>query len=159
MSDRFGDWLLSTRALQRDGFGADAIEMSDEDWADYVLWNYAAATVELGEFLQELPWKPWKPNRGRPDAHARERAVVELVDVLHFVGNILVALEVTDDELSEAYEAKQRENRARLADGRATTTGPRSKSEARRLAVMRACGNCGRAGKWPQGLCGECAGD
>lgn len=110
---RFGTWLESTRVLQQDTFDTDPAALEGDAFADYVTWNGMAATVELAELLQHLPWKPWVRDRGRPGAKSRDRAVEELVDLVHFVGNLAVALRVTDQELNERYLAKQWENRDR----------------------------------------------
>lgn len=45
----------------------------------------------------------------------RARVLAELVDVAHFVGNMLVNMEVTDAEWAAAYQRKQEVNRARMA--------------------------------------------
>lgn len=46
----------------------------------------------------------------------RQRVLDEIVDVLHFVANMLVTIGVTDDELEAAYQAKQEVNRQRQRD-------------------------------------------
>lgn len=121
---RFGSWLASTRDLQL-AFGTDLDGLEDDrkEFADYLTWNYAALLEELGEMMHELPWAPWKADRGLLTPDKRERAVDEAVDVLHFLGNVLGALHVTDLELSDAYEAKQAINRGRLRSGRSVKTG------------------------------------
>lgn len=76
--------------------------------------NYAALTVELAEFMQEVGWKDWSSPRGWVN---RRQAVGELVDAGHFLANLLCALDVTDAEWEEAYRAKQEVNRQRQRDG------------------------------------------
>lgn len=76
--------------------------------------NYAAISVELAEFMQEVGWKDWASPRGWVN---RTRAVGELVDVGHFLANLLCALDVTDQEWEDAYRAKQEVNRRRQRDG------------------------------------------
>jgi hypothetical protein len=119
----FETWLSSTAELQKH-FGVDweAVRNDPTAFADYVTWNFTALYEELGEMSHELPWAPWKANRGVMKDGARERAIDEAVDALHFLSNVLVSLSVTDAELSEAYIAKQRINRARLGTGRAVPT-------------------------------------
>lgn len=46
----------------------------------------------------------------------RQRVLDEIVDVLHFIANMLVTIGVTDDELEAAYQAKQEVNRQRQRD-------------------------------------------
>lgn len=76
--------------------------------------NYAALTVELAEFMQEVGWKDWATPRGWVN---RRAAVGELVDAAHFLANLLCALDVTDNEWEESYRLKQEVNRQRQRDG------------------------------------------
>jgi hypothetical protein len=105
-------WLESTHDLQTTTYGYDFSEMGIEDLAKYVTWNVFAAHQELAEAAVEFSWAPWATDE--PFVN-RERLRDELIDVLHFVGNILVALEVSDEELAAAYAAKQDLNRRRAA--------------------------------------------
>lgn len=88
--------------------------MSVSDIAAYLSWNTKAAMVELAEVSIEYSWKPWAVDQ--PFVN-RERVMEECVDVLHFVGNMLTALGVTDEELEVYYKAKQEQNRQRKASG------------------------------------------
>lgn len=115
---RFGDFLAQARRVQVDVYGQDAMGMSREEWATYVTAQFHAAHVELGEAAQELPLRSWRPQFGNLDhaTEARDRALVEMVDVLCFVSNVLVALDVDDDELNEAYDRKVSFTRTRDGD-------------------------------------------
>lgn len=106
-------WLPSTKALQERAFGY-VFPLKDDALADYVTWNHTAAVLELGELLNEVGWKPWAQPRGWVN---QAKAITELVDVLHFVANIAVALGVDEAELWAAYRAKQRVNAERQARG------------------------------------------
>jgi dimeric dUTPase (all-alpha-NTP-PPase superfamily) len=110
----FGSWLEETGRLQREAFDVNVDLLPDVELADYITWNVTALVAELGEFLAEVPsWKPWVADRGK--VIHRDRAVQELVDVLHFVANLACALGLSDDELSARYAAKQQVNRSRQA--------------------------------------------
>lgn len=111
--DMFDEWLLSTRVLQRQSFGRDPALLEGAPLADYVRWNTLAAHAELTEALDEVDWKPWTVTED--GFRNRDAFVGELVDVLHFVANMLVAARCTDAELTERYEAKQQKNRDRMA--------------------------------------------
>jgi hypothetical protein len=118
----FGDWLEQTAKLQRTAYGADfALGSTDDpyplDWLGYVREQTLAAFVELGEFIQNLSWKPWAKDPRLPTGLERADAIEELVDVLHFVANDLYALGVTDAELNYVYEEKMEVNRDRMAGG------------------------------------------
>jgi hypothetical protein len=122
--ERFGNWLASTRTLQIEAFDVDPASLTGDDRADYVVWNSTALVVELGEFLQEVRWKPWQDGRGT--IAEPNLAHLEIVDVLHFVANIAIAVGLDDVELSRLYEAKQLENRDRVRTGRSLPTRAKS---------------------------------
>jgi len=82
--------------------------------AKYIMWNSFAATQELAEMNVEYSWKPWATDL--PFIN-RQRILDEIIDVEHFLGNILVGMGVTDDEHEAAYKAKQDKNRRREASG------------------------------------------
>lgn len=106
-------WLASTRELQERTYGF-SFPLEGEDLANYLTWNHTAAVLELGEAMQEVQWKPWATPRGPIN---RDAFIKELVDALHFIGNALVAVDCTDEELETAYQAKQDVNRRRQATG------------------------------------------
>ena len=64
--------------------------------------------------MQEVGWKPWATPRGWVN---RDAAVGELVDVAHFLANLLCALDVSDSEWEYLYRAKQEVNRQRMRSG------------------------------------------
>lgn len=117
-------WLLSTRNLQIGTYGYDLDWLAEglrlgvpsvtKELAAYITWNLFAAHQELAETAVEFSWKPWAIDE--PFVN-RERIVNELIDVNHFVGNILTAMGVTDEEYAAAYQAKQQKNRERAASG------------------------------------------
>jgi hypothetical protein len=106
-------WLASTRQLQEDSFGVE-YPLTGDQLADYVTFNAAALTAELGEFLQEIGWKTWATGRGWVN---RDQAVGELVDAAHFLANLACALGVTDEEWETRYTRKQGINADRQATG------------------------------------------
>lgn len=102
-------WLESTARLQRETYGR--VPGGDvESQARGLRENLFAAFVELAEVAREFSWKYWAKD---PPYVNREKIIEELVDVEHFLGNMLYELEVTDDEWEEAYQNKQAENRHR----------------------------------------------
>lgn len=126
----FGSWLTQTAELQRSAYGSDPGENyknSDDslgrpdknfpEWIEYVRNQTLAAFVELAEFMQGMKWKPWGKEKRFPTLAERAHLIEEQVDVLHFVANALVALKVTDVELTAAYEKKMEVNRQRMARG------------------------------------------
>ncbi len=112
----FGEWLSRTRDLQRSAYDVDPVKLEREARATYTRWNVLAATAELHEFLQEVRWKPWAMFQG--DIPDRPAAVGELVDVMHFIANLLVMLSVDGEELTQRYLDKMEVNAERQDGGR-----------------------------------------
>lgn len=111
--------MASTRALQAEYFKREFPIKDPDELADYVLENHSSLVVELGEFMQEVGWKTWSTPRGWVN---RRAAIGELVDVAHFLANLLCALDVTDNEWEELYRLKQEINRQRQRDGYDSST-------------------------------------
>lgn len=111
----FEEWLTAQLTLQRDVYGTDPRALQDEERARYLTWNAYALIDELSELMDEVQWKPWAQNMGM--IISRERAVGEAVDMLHFMANILLTLDVTGEELAERYRAKQQVNGERQERG------------------------------------------
>lgn len=109
-------WLGSTEILQRESFGFDweKIGRTPANVAASLKDNTFAAHVELSEASVEYSWKHWAVDESFVN---HDRVLGELVDVGHFVANMLLALGVTDEEWEAAYRAKQDKNRRRMATG------------------------------------------
>jgi hypothetical protein len=110
-------WLESTRQLQTEtyGYDLDGLREAAEDGdsqplAAYIDWNQIAIVEEASELRKGFSWKPWATDA--PFVR-RQYIIEEAVDLLHFIGNILVGLGVTDAELRREYQAKQQINRER----------------------------------------------
>jgi len=112
----FSDWLESTIELQTKAFG-HRFPMEDAMLASYAQTNLLAAMVEIAEMSGEIGWKPWADDAGWVN---REKFLEEAVDAMHFVANMLCAVGITGEELSDAYKAKQQINRERQANGYST---------------------------------------
>lgn len=106
-------WIDSTETLQKDYFGNDLRAMEGEKLDFHIMTNVMAALDELHEALAENPsWKPWSTEVGILNKEAFKG---ELVDALHFIANLLILGKITEDELWEAYRAKQQRNRDRMS--------------------------------------------
>lgn len=102
------------RQLQRDAFvGGDPSELNLEQKIQYIKDMVLAATDELHEALAEVGWKPWSTRREID----RDPYVGELVDVQHFVLNLLIAVGVTPEEFFGRYTAKAAVNQTRQDAG------------------------------------------
>lgn len=83
-----------------------------ETWRTYVL----AAFVELAEFIQVLPWKPWRDSVKEIDS---DKLLDEFADVLAFIGvliTILGELGYTPDDIARTYISKEFVNIDRFED-------------------------------------------
>jgi len=113
---RMDQWLEETYALQTEAFGVDyELFESIRSLAQFLDWNTTAAVQELAELRVEFSWKPWAVDS--PFVN-RARVIGEIVDCMHFLGNILSALDVTDAEFAEAYTSKMVLNRLRMESKR-----------------------------------------
>lgn len=73
-----------------------------------------AIASEAQELINNCNWKPWKKTRKKFN---REETLYEYIDILHFVINGLLALDVGAEECMQYYLAKNKENHRRLVDG------------------------------------------
>lgn len=116
------DWLRNQKKYQEETYEVDYDAMwRDNQVVEYVTTMLTAAQIEVAEAFQEVPWKPWAKltplKRSETLADRDAKITGELVDVMFFIANVLVALEVTDEEFATAYAAKMGVNQQRQADG------------------------------------------
>lgn len=115
------------RQLQTRSFGTDPCMLEGDQRAQYIRDMTLALIDELSEALNETGWKPWATSR-----HVNRDAYIgELVDAVHFLANLFLVVEATEQEILAAYLAKAEKNRLRQLAG---YDGVSSK-----------CSRCGRA--------------
>ena len=114
MTYELRDALEAQNDLQVAAYGGQSPrDLSDEDRAAFISWNALALTDELHEALAEVGWKPWATSR-----HLNRDAFMgELVDMLHFFMNLMLAGNISAEELLEAYQKKREKNIKRQEDG------------------------------------------
>lgn len=116
----FAEWLGETKAIQEsffikhygpklEAFG----EMTERERINYIKEQHLALVDELQEAMSEVSWKPW----ASAQFVNREAFIGEMVDLLHFAANMLVAVMCTDDELNKSYTEKLRRNVNRQLNG------------------------------------------
>lgn len=104
--------MESLMALQRpmlETLGYDNV--STETLSRYGL----ALIIEVGEFLNETPWKAW-PKTGSKECNI-DRMTDEFVDMLSFIGswlNFLNMMGINPAHISNAYRKKLKENNLRF---------------------------------------------
>lgn len=128
---RPADLLVSIWANQREmqttSFGADPMTLEGEERVQYIKDMVLAATDELHEALGEVGWKPWATSR-----HVNDEALKgELIDLLHFVINLMLVAHLTPEEIHHRYFVKAARNKQRQAEGYDGVSGK--------------CSGCGRA--------------
>lgn len=100
-------------AAQTEHFGGHPADLPAETRIQFIKDMVLAAEDELHEALAEVGWKPWATTR-----HInREAFIGELVDVQHFIINLLLAAGCDAHEFFIRFEEKNRRNRQRQVDG------------------------------------------
>ena len=106
-------WIDAQAELQREV--GNAVPFSGSALSDYLRWNALALTVEVGEALAHVSWKPWTANEPFLE---RDEFLGEMVDVALFLANMLVAVDCTSEEFERLVSAKQDVVRNRLTSRR-----------------------------------------
>lgn len=101
------------RVLQEQVYGKGLNELEGDELKEAVRTHVLALLDEAHEVLHEVPWKPWK-RTGEPNWEAYHE---ELVDLFHFVMNLMLIGGATAHSLLAGYEAKHRVNIERQRDG------------------------------------------
>jgi dimeric dUTPase (all-alpha-NTP-PPase superfamily) len=112
LTHSFASLLVAQNQLQL-LLGHNVHAMSPEARVAYIKENVLAASHELHELLDEVPWKSWATYT-RDALPNRPEYVEEWTDVLTFLLNLALALNLTDVEIGEAFLAKNRVNRDRV---------------------------------------------
>lgn len=118
-NDRLARMIRMQYVLQTETFGIELDEMNVQERVDYIKENVLAMTDELHELLAETSWKPWAKSVFLNE----EKAFSELVDVWHFMMNIMLAItpnvEASQlaEELTKSYFKKREVNVQRQEDG------------------------------------------
>jgi hypothetical protein len=148
VNDRLTEMFELQYKLQQ-SYGAVPDRMAPRERIQYVKDMVLAATIELGEALNETQWKPWALGSNRIDV---DPYVGELVDAWHFLMNLILAAgyqpEEAADQLYERYLVKRGVNEKRAAEG---YDGVSTKCVSCRRALDDQAVSCWRRGD--QGYC------
>jgi predicted phosphodiesterase len=93
--------------------GVDTDKMDDQQRQQWVLNYCRAMAQEVAELTDCVPWKWWASYQKFDKQNAR----VEIVDLLHFLISVAQVMEITPDDLFEAYTKKHRVNLGRQESG------------------------------------------
>jgi len=102
------------RNLQLEAYGLAPDKMDVDTKIEYIKTMILAGTDELHELLAELDWKPWTQGERKINYDGAKK---EIVDLWHFVLNIMLALDMSTDELYRMYMTKRRVNADRQKNG------------------------------------------
>lgn len=95
--------------------------MSKEEITAYIKEHSIHVNQEMNEMLYELPFfKPWKDYSSmslRDYEEAMEKAKKEFIDVMHFMLNIALALDMSANDIYTMYMDKNKENHVRQDEG------------------------------------------
>ena len=110
----FNEWIAITKELQLNGFHRDLESLEGDERADALHADITGMMSEVVEISNEIGWKPWVKNRGW---YNHDEVMGEVVDLLHFVANVLVTCHIDGDQLADAYLSKVTKNYSRQARG------------------------------------------
>ena len=120
--------------IQENVYGYDFEKLQEgnlEDFRRFFDWNFHAISDELREVFDALggikhgignaAWKPWKKDHDKikdmsfKDMHPEDKKELkmELIDIQHFLFNMMLACGMTEEELFNFYFSKNEENRRR----------------------------------------------
>lgn len=117
-SDKLEEIFHLQETLNR-RIGVDTVNMTEEQRQQWVLNYCRAMSQEIAELTDSVPWKWW----AKYQKFDKQNARVEVVDLLHFLISIAQVLEMTPDDIFDAYTKKHKVNVARQ------DTGYRTKDE------------------------------
>jgi len=92
------------------------VSLGDLDEAGKTRWvlNYTRAMQqELAELVDSVPWKWWAKYQSFDEQNAR----VEVVDLFHFLVSLAQALDMSAEDVYQAYLKKNRVNHDRQESG------------------------------------------
>jgi len=93
--------------------GVDTVHMNDAERQQWMLNYCRAMSQEIAELTDCVPWKWW----AKYQKFDRQNARVEIVDLLHFLISLAQVMELTPDDIFEAYTKKHQVNLARQDSG------------------------------------------
>ena len=96
--------------------GVDTANMNEAERQQWVLNYCRAMSQEIAELTDCVPWKWW----AKYQTFDRQNARVEIVDLVHFLVSLAQVMELTPDDVFEAYTKKHAVNVARQDSGYTT---------------------------------------
>jgi hypothetical protein len=137
-TNTFKDLMSLQKDIQETVYGYNFEEMQNgslEGMRKFFDWNYHAIQDELREVFQALGgtkdgigsgiWKPWKATHKKigemkfkdMSPNDLKELKMELIDIQHFLFNMMLAIGMTPEETYNYYFSKNEENRDRQKRG------------------------------------------
>jgi len=108
LQDLFDKQMLLNRRI-----GVNPPEMNDEERVQWVLNYTRAASQELAELVDSVPWKWWAKYQTFDVQNAR----VEVVDLFHFLISLAQVLGMDAKDVHDLYKQKNKLNFKRQDSG------------------------------------------
>jgi dimeric dUTPase (all-alpha-NTP-PPase superfamily) len=105
--------LFRMQAALNKRIGVDTAAMTDEERQKWVLNYCRAMSQEIAELTDSVPWKWW----AKYQKFDRQNARVEVVDLFHFLISLAQTLEMSADDVFQAYVKKNEVNFKRQDTG------------------------------------------
>lgn len=93
--------------------GVNPPEMTEEEQVQWVLNYTRAASQEMAELIDSVPWKWW----AKYQTFDKQNAKVEVVDLFHFLISLAQVLGMDAKDVHDLYNQKNKLNFKRQDDG------------------------------------------
>ena len=93
--------------------GVNTLHMPEERKPEWVLNYCRAMTQEVAELTDSVPWKWW----AKYQKFDKQNARVEVADLFHFLVSLAQVLDMSADDIFEAYRKKNEVNFQRQNSG------------------------------------------
>lgn len=115
MMTRLTQMLEMQRELQRNSYNVDpGLLGTRSEGIQYIKDMVLAAEDELHEILGEVDWKPWTQGERKINHDGVKK---EIVDLWHFMMNLMLVVNMSSDELYTMYMKKCAVNAERQRNG------------------------------------------
>lgn len=104
--------------------GINLDDLGDDEKIKWILNYSRALQQEVSELIDSVPWKWW----AKYQKFDKQNAMVEVVDIVHFLVSIAQALGMSADDIFDAYCKKNAINHERQDSGYVTKNKDDSRS-------------------------------
>jgi dimeric dUTPase (all-alpha-NTP-PPase superfamily) len=112
MADKFDELFQLQGELNRK-IGIDTPNLPEKNKPEWILNYCRALSQEIAELTDSVPWKWW----AKYQTFDKQNARVEVVDMFHFLISLAQVLDMTADDVYNAYREKHKVNVERQNSG------------------------------------------